>query len=317
MKINNEVKIGVLVIVAIAAVVFGIKMLQGKSLFESGKDLIAYYDDAAGLQNSSAVLLKGVQIGRVKEISINKDQKIKVVLHINKGYDIPVGSVAQMASTSLISSDKVVSIVFPEPFGDNFLKDGDIIAVKKASDLINDLGESAKPILSNVDSTIQNIDSVVSSVNAILNYQTQMHLKNTFQNLDATLVELSKLSVALNQQTQNLSKIMGNVGTFTDNLSANNQKITNMMTNLEGASKTFNGQELKNSLKSIESASENLNRTLANINSSDGTLGLLTNDRKMYDNLLKLSTSMDELMIDLKKHPGRYINISVLGSNNR
>lgn len=317
LKINNEVKIGILVIVAILALIFGIRMLQGKGLFDSGIDIIAYSDDASGLMTSAPVTVKGLQIGRVKEISITEEQKIKVVIHINKGYDIPVGSVAQMASASMLSGDKVVTIQFPETIGNDYLKTNDIIQLAKGTDLLGDIGDGIKPILGNVDGTVQNIDSVVNSVNAILNAQTQAHLKNTFSNIDQTTIQLSKLANSLNQQTAALKSIMDNINGVTANLNANNAKITNILSNAETATQSLTGPEIKNSLASIEAAADNLNKTIANIQSSDGTLGLLIKDRAMYDNLVKVSKSLDELMIDLKKHPGRYINISVLGSNNR
>lgn len=317
LKINNEVKIGILVILAVAALIFGIRMLQGKGLFDSGKDFYAYYDDATGLQTSAPVVLKGVSIGRVKDLEITAQQKIKVTIHINKNMEIPVGSSAELASTSMLSGDKVIAIHFPETPTQQYMKDGETIPVLVSGGLLGDLGDGVKPILKNVDGTIQNIDSLVLSINSIVNYQTQQHLNNTFKNLDVTLTELSKLSAALNQQTTALSGIMKNVNGFTGNLNENNYKISNILANAETATHSLTGPEIKETLKSLQSASDNLNNTLANINSPEGTLGLLTRDRKMYDNIVRLSESLDALMTDLKDHPGRYINVSVFGSNKR
>lgn len=316
-KFSNEVKIGLLVLVAIAALVFGITMLKGKSLFESGKDFYAYYDDASGLQISAPVVLKGVTIGRVKDIELTADKKIKVTFHVNKGMELPVGSKAEMASTSMISSEKVIAIHLPTSPTSQVLKDGDEIQPLASKDLLSDLGDGVKPILNNVDGTVQNIDSLILALNSIVNIQTQQHLQSTFRNLDQSLSELAKITAAISQQTASLNGIMNNVNGFTGTLNENGQRITNILGNAETATASLTGPELKQTLESIQRATQNLENMLAAINNQDGSLGLLTRDRELYDNIVKLTASLNELMIDLKNHPGRYINISVFGSSKR
>lgn len=315
-KVNNEIKIGILVIIAIVALIFGLRLLQGKGLFDSGTDLIIYYEDAAGLQSSSPVLLKGVQIGRVKDIELTEDQKIKVTIHITKGHDIPKGTTAQMESTSMIASDKSIFLNYPASIN-GYHEDGDVLIPVTKKSMLESLSGEITPMMENVNGTITNIDSIATSVNNIINPVTQQHLNNTFANLDVTVAQLSKLISELNNQTKHLSGIMRNIDGVTGNLNNNNEKITNILDNTEKATQSLTGPEIKQTLASIESAAKNLNQTIEKINSSDGTLGLLTRDRSLYDNINKLSSSLDELMIDLKKHPGRYINVSVFGSSNR
>ncbi len=317
LKINNEAKIGILVIIAVAALIFGLRMLQGKSLFNNGTDLYALYDDASGLQTSAPILLKGVAIGRVKDIQITDQQKIKVTIHLNEGVNIPVGSIAEMQSPSMLSSDKVISIVFPANSSTNYLKDGANIEGKMQGGLVDELKGGLNPIMANVNGTVQNIDSVVLSVNNIMNFQTQQSLRNTIQNLDKAIADLSTLAHALSQQSGQISGIMKSVNGFADNLNQNNPKITNILTNAETATNSLTGPEIKETLKSLQEAADKLNATINNINSTDGSLGLLMRDRALYDNINKMSKSLDELMIDLKNHPGRYINVSVFGSDKR
>jgi phospholipid/cholesterol/gamma-HCH transport system substrate-binding protein len=39
----------------------------------------------------------------------------------------------------------------------------------------------------------------------------------------------------------------------------------------------------------------------------------LVNDSQLYDNLTKSSLNLQELIIDLKANPGRYVHVSVFG----
>lgn len=51
--------------------------------------------------------------------------------------------------------------------------------------------------------------------------------------------------------------------------------------------------------------------------STDGTVGLLLNDPKLYNNLQQTSRSLNTLLDDLKTHPKRYVSFSVFGKKDK
>jgi phospholipid/cholesterol/gamma-HCH transport system substrate-binding protein len=53
------------------------------------------------------------------------------------------------------------------------------------------------------------------------------------------------------------------------------------------------------------------------VNSNNGTLGLLLNDKKLYQNLESTSRSLNTLLDDFRVHPKRYVNISVFGKKDK
>jgi phospholipid/cholesterol/gamma-HCH transport system substrate-binding protein len=60
-----------------------------------------------------------------------------------------------------------------------------------------------------------------------------------------------------------------------------------------------------------------LNSAVGKVNSSDGSIGMLLNDRKLYQNLERTTRSLNVLVDDLRVHPKRYVNISVFGKKDK
>lgn len=52
---------------------------------------------------------------------------------------------------------------------------------------------------------------------------------------------------------------------------------------------------------------------ITQMQSPDGSLGLLMRDPQLYNNLNHTVQSADSLVTDLKKHPKRYVHFSVFG----
>ena len=72
-KISNETKIGVMAVVALAALILGFNFLKGSSLFQHTKKLYAVFDNVEGLEVSNNVQIDGLTIGSIS--SINESDK--------------------------------------------------------------------------------------------------------------------------------------------------------------------------------------------------------------------------------------------------
>src|ERR1700754_2191735 len=112
MKISNETKIGVLAVVALAALILGFNFLKGSSLFQHSKKLYAVFDNVEGVELSNNVQINGLTIGTVSAINeSDKDLTRGVVLTITlkKDVNIPKNSVASINAGFISSATIVVS----------------------------------------------------------------------------------------------------------------------------------------------------------------------------------------------------------------
>jgi phospholipid/cholesterol/gamma-HCH transport system substrate-binding protein len=312
MKISNETKIGALTAVAIALLYFGFNFLKGKKVFENRKKIYAIFKNVEGMEVSNAVKIQGLQIGSVYEISEeNKDLTgILVTINLKKDVNIPKNSTASINSGLLSSS----SLVIVKGDATTYLADGDTISTQEKLNLVSQLEKNIDPIVAKLNQTLQSLDSVVQQVGTMFDPKT----KNNFSAIMAHLAASSaSLQTLLNTQTGALAHALNNVDTFTGNLAKNNDQINKTLDNLEKTTSKLSNAKIEEAVTSIQSTMGELKETIGRINNGTGSLGLLINDKKLYQNLESTSRSLNILLDDFRVHPKRYVNISVFGKKDK
>jgi len=313
MKISNEFKIGVMAVVAIVALILGFNWLKGSSLFQHTKKIYARFDNVEGVELSNQVLINGLSIGSVTAINeADKDLAagIIVTITLKKDVHIPHNSVGYINS-GLISSASIVINKGDDP---EYLKDGDTLKTKKKPNLISQVQESVNPIIAQLGGTLQSLDSLIQAVGTMFDPR----LKNNFSAIMANLAaSTAQLQIMLNAQTGALAQSLKNVNTFTANLAKNNDHISRTLENVEKTTSNLSAAKIPETVESLQSTVNELKGTLAKMNSTNGSLGLLLNDKKLYQNLEGTSRSLNILLDDVRVHPKRYVNISVFGRKDK
>ena len=75
--------------------------------------------------------------------------------------------------------------------------------------------------------------------------------------------------------------------------------------------------ELQKTLTTLNGTIGELQNTIGKVNGDKGTLGLMMNDTKLYNNLNATSNKLNLLLDDIRLHPKRYINVSVFGKKDK
>jgi len=313
MKISNEFKIGIMAAVAIVALILGFNWLKGSALFQHTKKIYARFDNVEGVEISNQVLVNGLAIGSVTAITeADKDLSGGIVLTITlkKDVHIPKNSVG-FINSSLLGASTIVINRGTDP---QFLVDGDSLTTKKKPNLISQVQDQVNPIIAQLGGTLQSLDSLIQAVGTLFDPR----LKNNFSAIIANLAgSTAQLQIMLNAQTGALAQSLKNVNTFTGNLAKNNDHITHTLENVEKTTASLSQAKIPETVESLRGTVNELNATLAKVNSTNGTLGLLMNDKKLYQNLEGASKSLNILLDDFRVHPKRYVNISVFGRKDK
>jgi len=313
MKISNEFKIGVMAVVAVAGLILGFNWLKGSSLFQHSKKIYAIFDNVEGMEVSNQVLINGLSIGSVAAINeADKDlaRGIIVTITLKKDVHIPRNSIG-VINSGFISS---ASIVISKGDAPQFLADGDTLLTKKKPNLLTQVQESVNPIIAQLGGTLQSLDSLVQAVGAMFDPR----LKNNFSAIIANLAtSTAQMQILLNAQTGALAQSLRNVNTFTANLAKNNDHITHTLENVEKSTSNLAAARIPEAVENLQSTVNELKGVIAKMNSTNGSLGLLLNDKKLYQNLEGTSRSLNILLDDVRVHPKRYVNISVFGRKDK
>lgn len=301
MKISREFKIGLVAIITLALLIWGINYLKGINVFKKTTTYYVVYHDISGLIESAVVFLNGYKVGNVTEINLDADNpdRIVVEMELEKRIKLAEHTRAIIGSSSLISGVK-----------DVYLEVGSGPVIHQEGDTL--LPEIEVGIFDFINPVMVKIESLVTSVDSILMVMDS----NTRQNLQDAIASIHDVMASLKQSLHpegSLSKSFANLESVTDNLKKSNEDISSALNNLSSLSDSLMQADLKTLIAHIDQTFSQTDQLFKSIQEGEGTAGQFIVNDSLYKNLNRSLASLDSLLIDLKEHPGRYVQISVFG----
>ena len=299
MKLTKEIKIALIAIVGILVMYFGINFLKGMNLFSTNNAYYMTFDDIQGLGASTPIYADGYKVGTVDglEYDYKENGPIKVKVDINKDLRIPQGSKAEIVK-DLMGNLQVNLLLANNPR--ERVEPGGIIPGAVNGGMM----DKAANLVPVVEKMLPKLDSILSSVNALLAdpaLAASLHNVETItSNLTVSTRELNTLMAGLNKQVPGMIGKANGVLDNTNRLTANLASL-----------------DVQGTLNKVNQTLESAHQFTEKLNSNQGSLGLLMNDTKLYDNLTSTMSHADSLVIDLKAHPKRYVHFSVFGRKDK
>mgnify|MGYP001604929124 CR=1 FL=1 len=318
MKISNETKIGLMAIIGIAILIIGFNFLKGKGLFKKENHIYAVYQDVQGLVKSNPVVINGLQVGRIENLDGGKDmRKIVVTVSLNKDVNIPNNSLAVINPNLLGSPTLEIQL----GTSNTYMKNGDTLLTTLSGGAFDEAMKLINPVLYEVRNAVKSLDSVLTTITGVFDTRAKSNIQSMLQNLNLATASFVATSASIKKlmDTQNgaLAQSLGNVNKFTSNLSANNGKLDSIMENTKVLTQNLSQLDLQKTLDTLNIAINNFKMGAEKINSKDGSIGLLLNDKTLYTNLEATTNKINILLDDIRVHPKRYVNFSVFGKKDK
>jgi phospholipid/cholesterol/gamma-HCH transport system substrate-binding protein len=262
--------------IALAVALLAASVLAACSVRSAGAPkgnlmLTATFDDAQNLVPGHAVQMSDVKVGSVTKVELVRGYRAKVTMSIKKGVNIPQGSSAEIAVTSLLG-ENFVRLALP-PGGDMrrgpFLASGQQITRTRVQPQFEQVVGKAGPLIEAVANN--DVGTVVEAGATALN--------GNGRQLNSALAKTSALLAIFGQQRQQLGVAVEQLARLGRSLAVGHNELARAPVELERTTRLLNQNKEK-----ILGAVQELTRTAR-----------LLNDRVLEGRVLRLKRMIFQL----------------------
>jgi phospholipid/cholesterol/gamma-HCH transport system substrate-binding protein len=292
-KVSKEIKIGIAFVIAMFLLYYGISFLKGFNIFKSSNTYIVVFDDVSGLTQATPVTINGFQVGLVSSMEMDSKNPNRIVAYLNmdKGLNIPKGSKMYL-DVSMLGSATI--IMETNPYTTEYISNSDTITGIRKKGML----DAADKMVPQIQNLLPKMDSILTGINTLVNSPA---LSQSLSDVNQITNDLANSTKQLNLMMATLNK---DVPALTGNLNA-------MSSDLTGLTKQLNQMDIASTYKAVDSTANNIQQLSAKISSKDSSLGLLLNDRNLYDSINSTINNASLLLKDIRENPSRYINVKV------
>ena len=244
------------------------------------------------------MLLAGVSVGYVGDVTLRRDGYLDVLIRIFDQYQIPKGSVATVKSIGIFG-DVAVALTPPVP-------------IPAASYAVNDTVPPGPPS-ADINQIMDRVDSIGRSVSVLTKaLEVEVIQAGTLKDINKIMASTAKLSAQMQtiaaEQNRNLT------ATFTSFRDAAGH-LSNMADSAQIAATLENTRRItENTARlsaNIDSTNAQFRALLNQAQRGNGTIGKLLSDTLLYTDMRRVLVQMDSLLADIKKNPKKYINLRI------
>jgi len=312
-KFTKEIKAGLIALLAIVGFVFLFQFMKGKSLFTTDNIFFAKFDNVEGLEASNPVSINGLKVGQVDNIIpvTERDGKIHFVVKviIDDNFTFSKNSTLEIFEPGLMSGKQMrVNLAYGSPMA----KDGDTLSGEFKLSMLNSISSQVGPVKDQLQVVLKRVDSLTNNANKVFDEKNRAELSALLYNLNRTVASFEATSRQTNALLANndprVQRVLENANLAT--LSARDA-----IDKYGRVAEQVDVQKLNNTIDKLSTTSDKLNGVITGIQNGEGSLGKLTKDEQLYQNLNQTAENLNALVEDLKANPKRYLNFSVFGKN--
>lgn len=309
-KLSPEFRVGIIAIVIIVLFIWLFSFLKGRNLLSSYDHYHIKYENVAGLVPSSPVEISGLKSGLVSSVKLVNDGTglIDVMVSIEKNYNIPENSIAEITTATLIAGMKIDLIL-----GDskNILRSGDEIQGRVAVSILDKLDNSLDPVIDRTKGMIGNLDTLLIKLNNLFTADFSTNIDQSAENLEKASGDFRNL---LSSNSDDLTELVSNLNKFSQMLGENIDKFDSTIYSVNRISTSISESEIDSTLASLQVSLSRSSDILDKMNKGYGSAGKLFNDDSLYINLTNSLKSLEILLKDIEMHPGKYVHFSIFGN---
>jgi len=286
---STEIKVGIAVVAAVVILILGVMWIEKVSFSKKFVTYTVYFRDVGGLDPGDPVTVSGVDGGEIASVVLEPG-RVRTELMLSE--DITLFDDARVEILTIgLMGEKYVGIdpgrsgVVLEPGSviQGRYKAGMAEAIAGFGDVIEEFNETVRAFRSLIETdgeraslatTMQRIDELAAEILAIL--------RENRSDMKSTAESMKKLS-----------------GDFSDVVGSRKEKLTRGIDDFSSAAAR------------LDSVTVSLRAVVQRVESGDGTLGMLINEKKLHEDLEMVLENLNSLLEDVRADPHKYFKIEI------
>jgi phospholipid/cholesterol/gamma-HCH transport system substrate-binding protein len=297
MKRRDEVSVGIVITVAVVVLLLGTLWLVRGGL-KNGYPLHTRFAWGQNLKQGQPVLLAGVSVGYVGDVTLRRDGHLDVLIRIFDQYTIPKPSVATVKSIGIFG-DVAVALTPPIPVPAASYSPDDTIP--------------PGPSTTDINVIMDRVDSIGRSVSVLTKaLEVEVIQAGTLKDINKIMASTAKLSAQMQAIVAEQNKnVTATLASFRDAAG----RIASMADSAQIAATLDNTRRItENTARlsaNIDSTNAQLQALLNQALRGNGSVGKLLSDTLLYTDVRKTFAQMDSLLADIRKNPKKYFNLRI------
>jgi phospholipid/cholesterol/gamma-HCH transport system substrate-binding protein len=283
-RYSREVIVGAIVTIAILVFIFGTMWLSGRSV-SSGNLVRLQFANVSGLKRASPVRVSGVNVGKVEQIEFVDVGKVLVIASLPVKIRPRVDAAATIVAVTLVGD---YAVDFDPGRAAELLPPGKVILGTQ------DLGLSGRAM-----ALSDKADSILIGAQAIMNRETADQLRATLTALQGTLKATQRTMQVYGDSSR------GPTAELTQTLASFRRLSARLDSTLANPGLNRALTQSDTLVKNLAAMTARFDSVLATVNRGQGTAGKFVNDSALYYDMRGVLTSMQQLLDELKKNPGK------------
>ena len=289
----SEAVVGVFMLAVLSLLAYFTIVISGIDVIK-GRETASFdvaFDAVGGLKEHDNVMYRGTKVGRVEEIFVTPSNLV-VHVEIDRGVVLREKYRIAVCSLSMLGGN---FLQLDEGTGEPIELKNAMLAGETPSDWMQDLAKVARNL--NEITSREEISSVITNVEASV--ALVRRLIERVERGEGTIGQLLSSDASV---YNDLKATMSNAVVVSENVVDISEKVksSNLLEDLEGGAKAFRtageSLDLKATMKRADDLLDNLNEVALRLKNGEGTLGKLTADSALYDEIQGLIKDVRQVL---------------------
>jgi len=290
---TKYVRLGIFVILGVLSFFTVLFLLTDPATFRGRYRLVTTLSDAGGVRNGDPIQMRGVNIGRVSGFSMTPDGRVDIALEIEGEWQVPEGSTVTLADAGIFGGR---TVEIQPTLRDEYLQPWDTIpGVDGGAGMM----ESASMVAEDATAVLERMRVLLDDETIDAVQGSAREFEGLARELRGTVAdqrdEIERLTTALTNAAEGLES-MGDAGPEVTEAAREARALVG---------------ELRETTGRLDGAVGSLDIVLGRMARGEGTLGRLSADAALYENLEALSANLNDLVTEFRTEPGRFIRLSI------